>query len=451
MSDEARSPDSYTFKEAFLHPHGGGTPLDMRETIQGMMYYEDISKPFISMTMRVIDSGFNVRSSGPIQGNEKVTLVITDAFENDFTYEFYTYILRDIVVANKVQTYVIGLISKEALQNEGVRINKSLKGYPHDIAQECVVDFLKSDKDFHKDEATNKMAFIASNKTPFTVCSMILNKSLSSPTPRTGSDGDATATEVGSLTGHAGFLFFENAKGFNFKSINNLCDPEKGDQEYATEGKTFTDSVYDASGLGAADSRTIAKVEFTSEINVMAGLRLGAYCCELQTYNMDTGYVETSLFSANDEYSNQSHLGSSDSLTEGQKELAKTPTRITSAIMSSEAYYSGQDVAEKDAEIKDWTKNTLTQSISRNYLLNTQGLRIDVPGNLDLVVGEKIKVILSNSVAEAERETDPIDTVNSGIYLITKLSRNFNRTNMKVTTVLKLQRDSYGSDDGTTT
>ena len=166
---------------------------------------------------------------------------------------------------------------------------------------------------------------------------------------------------------------------------------------------------------------------------------------------MDTGYVETSLFSANDEYSNQSHLGSSDSLTEGQKELSKTPTRITSAIMSSEAYYSGQDVAAKDAEIKDWTKNTLTQSISRNYLLNTQGLRIDVPGNLDLVVGEKIKVILSNSVAEAERETDPIDTVNSGIYLITKLSRNFNRTNMKVTTVLKLQRDSYGSDDGTIT
>ena len=444
--DTSQSPSSFAWKKVEIETHDGKT-YNMTPIVFGFMYYEDISKPFITANLFITDSGMNARSEAPIQGYEKVTIEVSapgeDGTDQDYEYEFYVYRLGDIVISNKVQTYNMGLISKEALQNEGVRISKTLKGYPHDIAKECIEDFLKSDKDFFADEATNKSVFIAANKTPFTVCANLLYKSMSAPTPRTDSGGDNST-----LTGHSGFMFFENAKGFNFRSINNLCDPTKDLPGGDGKGRTFTDSATPDGSL----SNVITNVQFDSEINVMEGLRLGAYCSELQTYNFDTGYVETGFFSAKDEYDNQSHLGANEKLTEGQIKLSKTPTRITSSIISNEAYYSGQDNASVDAEIKDWTKNTLVQSISRNYLLNTQGLKIEVPGNLDLVVGEKVNVILPSSVTQDERATAPTDTENSGVYLITQLSRFYDRPTMNVKTVLKLHRDSYGYEEpGTST
>ena len=137
-------------------------------------------------------------------------------------------------------------------------------------------------------------------------------------------------------------------------------------------------------------------------------------------------------------------------LTDAQKEYAKVPTRIVSAIIDNETHYSGKkpaDLLAADNPTPDWTKFTLVQSISRNMMLNTQGLEIEVPGNIDLVVGDKIKVILPNTVDQNQRERERFDTENSGFYLITQLSRFFNAGERKVITTLKLRRDSYGSQE----
>ena len=48
---------------------------------------------------------------------------------------------------------------------------------------------------------------------------------------------------------------------------------------------------------------------------------------------------------------------------------------------------------------------------------------------------------------QKEREKQDIDLENSGYYLITQLSRYFNGANRTVTTILKLQRDSYGAPE----
>ena len=66
----------------------------------------------------------------------------------------------------------------------------------------------------------------------------------------------------------------------------------------------------------------------------------------------------------------------------------------------------------------------------------------------NLVVGDRVRVILQNAIPASEREKEEqVDTVNSGYYLITQLSRLYNKTNYNVTTVLKLQRDTYGAPD----
>ena len=84
------------------------------------------------------------------------------------------------------------------------------------------------------------------------------------------------------------------------------------------------------------------------------------------------------------------------------------------------------------------------RAISRNYLLNNQGLRVVVPGNLQLVVGDVVKVLLQNMSTEKDREIESVDQEHSGFYLVTALSRSFSTIDKRVTTMLSRKRDSYG-------
>jgi len=202
--------------------------------------------------------------------------------------------------------------------------------------------------------------------------------------------------------------------------------------------KTFQDSA------GLELDTTLLDVHFTSEINLMQGLRTGAYALRCQYYNFSTGDYDESTYSAAKSWSKLSHLGSQDGLTPGQQSLAKRPTRIVSAILDDESYYSGQDAAANDLAFKDRTPETLPQAISRNYLLNTQGLRVVVPGNLQLVVGNVVRVNLQNMSTQSDREIESVDQEHSGFYLVTALSRSYSTIDKRVTTMLSLKRDSYG-------
>ena len=201
--------------------------------------------------------------------------------------------------------------------------------------------------------------------------------------------------------------------------------------------KAFRDSA------GDEMPETIIDVQFTSEINLMQSLLTGAYSIRCQYYDISTGEYKESTYSANKSWDKQAHLGSQDELTPGQKILAGRPTRIVSAILDSESYYSGQDSAI-DSDYQDWTPSTLPQAISRNYLLNTQGLRIVVPGNLQLVVGDIVRIFLQNMSTQEDRKIENVDQDHSGFYLITSLSRFYDRIDGRVTTMLSLKRDSYG-------
>ena len=201
--------------------------------------------------------------------------------------------------------------------------------------------------------------------------------------------------------------------------------------------KTFRDSV------GEETDTTLIDVQFTSEINLMHGLRTGAYALRCQYYDFSTGEYDESTYSVKNSWKNQAHLGSQDNLTSGQSSLASAPTRIVSAILDDESYYSGQDSA-KGSTYRDHTKSTLPQSISRNYLLNTQGLRVIVPGNLQLVVGDLVRVYLQNMSTQEDKKIESVDQEHSGFYLVTSLSRFYNTVDRRVTTMLSLKRDSYG-------
>ena len=425
--------------------YAGKKPLEIGELVFGFTYYEDITKPFISANLNINDSGSNLigSGSGPITGGELVEIDVEGPDNKDYSYKFKVYRVGDRINSGKIQNYNLGLISAEALDDPQTRIKKTLSGRPDEIVRQVLnEEGLNTAKQYIADPCDNYKTIIPKNLTPFAICAKLQDQSI--PTGAGGKgDGEGAETVDGKYSeGTAGFFFFENFNGYNFRSIDSLMDL-KGKMGLNNAGQDSTVKTFqDSAGLEL--DTTLLDVHFTSEINLMQGLRTGAYALRCQYYNFSTGDYNESTYSAAKSWSKLAHLGSQDGLTPGQQSLAKRPTRIVSAILDDESYYSGQDAAANDLAFKDRTPETLPQAISRNYLLNTQGLRVVVPGNLQLVVGDVINVQLQNMSTEKDREVASVDEDHSGFYLITSLSRFYSKIEKRVTTMLSLKRDSYG-------
>ncbi len=425
--------------------YAGKKPLEIGELVFGFTYYEDITKPFISANLNINDSGSNLigSGSGPITGGELVEIDVEGPDNKDYSYTFKVYRVGDRINSGKIQNYNLGLISAEALDDPQTRIKKTLSGRPDEIVRQVLnEEGLNTAKQYIADPCDNYKTIIPKNLTPFAICAKLQDQSI--PTGAGGKgDGEGAETVDGKYSeGTAGFFFFENFNGYNFRSIDSLMDL-KGKMGLNNAGQDSTVKTFqDSAGLEL--DTTLLDVHFTSEINLMQGLRTGAYALRCQYYNFSTGDYDESTYSAAKSWSKLAHLGSQDGLTPGQQSLAKRPTRIVSAILDDESYYSGQDAAANDLAFKDRTPETLPQAISRNYLLNTQGLRVVVPGNLQLVVGNVVRVNLQNMSTQSDREIESVDQEHSGFYLVTALSRSYSTIDKRVTTMLSLKRDSYG-------
>ena len=425
--------------------YAGKKPLEIGELVFGFTYYEDITKPFISANLNINDSGSNLigSGSGPITGGELVEIDVEGPDNKDYSYTFKVYRVGDRINSGKIQNYNLGLISAEALDDPQTRIKKTLSGRPDEIVRQVLnEEGLNTAKQYIADPCDNYKTIIPKNLTPFAICAKLQDQSI--PTGAGGKgDGEGAETVDGKYSeGTAGFFFFENFNGYNFRSIDSLMDL-KGKMGLNNAGQDSTVKTFqDSAGLEL--DTTLLDVHFTSEINLMQGLRTGAYALRCQYYNFSTGDYDESTYSAAKSWSKLAHLGSQDGLTPGQQSLAKRPTRIVSAILDDESYYSGQDPAATKLDFKARTPETLPQAISRNYLLNTQGLRVVVTGNLKLVVGYVVRVNLQNMSTQSDREIESVDQEHSGFYLITALSRSYSTIDKRVTTMLSLKRDSYG-------
>ena len=446
--------DAFGFNRITLISHDGVEHSlgDGSVVTQGFMYYEDITKSFISANLRIVDSGVNLIATAPIVGGEVVRVELTGPNDDEREYEFKVYSVTDRSINNKVQQYNLGLISPEYIDTMGAKVNQSLTGTADSIIQKVIQNYVQSPKPYLPDPVLNSTFVPPSIKNPWAICAYLQdNAILAGKSSLAEGKGSSAGSSGATLGGTAGFLFYENAKGYNFRSIDTLCsigddqgiDGSRNKQEVVRE---FRDEPSDIK----TDS-SILSVQFLSEINILNNSMLGTYSSQAEFYDINTGKYTKYNYSLENSYENQSHLGVND-LNQQQKELSRTPVRRFSAILDSEVHHNGSDAGSFEEgnvtnPYQDWTKFTLVQSFSRNILLNTQGLKIEVPGNIDLVVGDKIRVVLPNSVDQKEREKQDIDLENSGYYLITQLSRYFNGVNRTVTTILKLQRDSYGAPE----
>lgn len=401
-------------------------------------YFEDLLSPSVMMTVQILSS-VSILNVLPIRGGEQVELSITTSFgEFEFSGEtsLYVYKVSGIIQTNNSETFTLNLVSREGITNETVRCKRRYDGTIDQSVKKILKDILKTDnyKSENIETTANSYSFIGNQKKPFHILTWLGPKSIpqgTSPSNTSGRDLTAQAKGV------AGFLFYQNKEGFNFKSVEGLVkNTQSGTANLKNIPTYFYSQIIEENN--PKSEYAILNYNIEKNTDLLKNLRVGMYANATYFFNLYDNNLSLIKYILKNEITDASTLGADGNVVVSN-ELGESISRLmvrTSDIGVMDNKSGTESITDK-TPLRD--EADMAKSSSRYNLLFTQSLNIVVPCNVNLKVGDIIYAEFTRTRNSSIRE---IDDQQSGNYLIKEL-RHHMEPSMMVTS-LKLIRDSYG-------
>ena len=404
----------------------GRTTVDVTNSCLFFDYFEDILSPCVTAIAQLINSSslFNIL---PIRGGEKVTISVDTAFGEFVLDDLYVYKVSNLDAQHSNEMFTLNLVSREGLTNETSRCQTIYRGNLQTTVTKILKDDLKTKK--YKSEniegTSNDYSFIGNNRKPFHVLTWLGPKAV----PANGQNSGTSGQEA---KGTAGFLFYENKDGFNFRSIDSLVSSTKIQTNSADKENIpyylFTQVIEENQ---TKTNFNILNYNYEKNIDLMKSLRVGMYVNKTYFYDLYSNTLELYTYKVKDQVKNK--LGGAESIAVSD-EFGDSISRIMVKTSDRGALKTDGSVSDKLRSGAD-----MAMSYSRYNLLFTQALNMVVPCNVNLKVGG----IIHAEFPRIDRNTNMTsDEEQSGYYLIKELRHHFEGGQM--VTSLRLIRDSYG-------
>ena len=226
----------------------------------------------------------------------------------------------------------------------------------------------------------------------------------------------------------AGYAFFENKFGYNFKSYD----------KFATDDVVKTIIVgHEPAELESSDEKDILSVDsvrVSSSVDVLKGLNIGSYSSNVMTVDLFDMNYKNIKFDINKYYDNVPLLNKGKKPKYFEKFKRDTSsTRIMSKIVDTALFTEGTHTA-------GLTKQ-LSQASLREKLFYNKFVDVEYIGKFDLTVGQVVEL---ETFKGRSRE---LDEENSGKYVIARLERTFYSGDDMMGTALTLVTDSPGHNN----
>jgi len=408
-----------------------GKKLDVSLGSVQLQYYESILDNTIRATVVLVDSGGRTKGTNSsalemedlkLTGGEEVSLELSDAYGNELKLSGNNQLriksIRDSI-DTQFTSYKLDLWSKECLDNELVetRVTKRYDGKISDSVQTILSSVLKTPKKIDVDDTANLFSFLGRSEKPFYKCTWLAKRSV----------------PVGSLGKSAGYLFFETAEGYKFKSIDNLFK-----QNYKRK-LIYTRTTQ----LPKEYNGKILEYSFDSAIDVEQALVTGSlFRTELRA---------TNFYDNKPRINETSHKNQEDEDKMGGKEhptiakdlgLQDKSTRVVVRYDKKGVLPPGNNLQEQLKKSKDNDYDIdaiIRQSAMRYNQLFTQKLSVTIPGDYGLHAGD---LVYCDFPEITQKSYKSVSQRKGGLYMIVDLSHLI--TTNKTFTRLNLVRESIG-------
>ena len=455
MAKEQEQSRSANIKKCVIYSADGEKNFDIKSLVGAFNYNESIMSPFIAGSLVVADSG-GLYNDLPIQGFEKIVIEIQDVLQKGpTTYTLYVWKVSNRIVQDKKQVYTLGLISREALINEGTRVQTPLTGKAEAIIDKLLHSELKTEKKLYSQNSQFDFKMLPNRRRPFDIACSFRPKTVPKEEKKSTAGKTGLQTTSESLKGTAGYLFWENKRGYNFFSVDALC-AEVGEKAAAGNILPPWGPYIDfPANTDVSDPVfTILSAQFNAELDLLTNLREGKYASLMVFFNPTTGQYEEYPYNMSETYKSREGLGSQETASYTEKEIGKYPTRIMSVLLDHETWQNNTEPgtpyegSKNPSQYADWQKHFMAQSLTRFSTLKNQKGVIVIPGNAQICAGDKIDLRLRNKVSDSQGTKKPYDEETSGVYLIEEVTHEYvqgkGAGGGRFTTTLRLMRDSYG-------
>jgi len=405
--------------------------IDISNGIMELRYFESILESTVRLEVSFVDSGNSLNGKSileglPLVGTEKAQIKFEDNNKNKINTTLYVNSVDPIVEDAKKTVVHLGLVSKEHIQNQLVRVNKRFDGKLSDHIREILTSstLIGTDKNLDIEETQNNYNFFGNNKKPFYTCTWLAKKGI----PNTAAPGKT-----------AGYFFYETSKGFKFKSIDKLLEQKQ-------KKKLIFNETPDSRGdnIPAGYDGKILKMESNNSFNVQDKFESGTYStrvvlfdpfnCEYQVVKPRIQETESELKLAGKELpvlNKEFNQGRVDDFT-----------RTTYMLIDKGSLPSGssEEQINKSEEPNFDPKNILNQASMRYNQLFTIKKSITISGDFSLNAGDSIFIDIPEA-GEDKSKQKPNHEI-GGLYIILNLCHYI--TPDRCLTQLDLIRDSYG-------
>ena len=413
------------------------------------MYYESLLSNTIKATYTYSDTGntvnnaktgSNCKNTGtaleklPIVGGEIASIKIVD--NRGAVLEFSPEKNNPLIV-NKPTPFddkttksavQLQLTSKEYLENEKLdnRVVKCYEGKISEHIEKLVKENLNTDKSIDLEETGAKnYNFIGNTRKPFYCINNLSTRAVPQGNDKSGNS--------------AGFLFWETADGYHFKSLDTLLGQKK-------KKSIVYNETPDNGNIPAGYDLKALEYSRDSANNVQGKMMMGAFSNQIATFDLyNPDFNEEELSS---EKGGESK-GSQDSLTLAGEELPLynkdyyVPSRISWSVLDTGSQSGGttEEQLDKSKEENFDLKNVYNQSIMRYNQLFSATVTVTVGGDFSLHAGDAIFIDGPSLKAETT-SNDDIDKKDGGVYIIADLAHYISPK--ETYTKMNLIRDSSG-------
>ena len=405
--------------------------VDLTGGITELRYYESILEPSVRVTVQYTDTGSSYQDKTvleglPIVGTEQCNIKMKDNADNEIEVDMYVDKVNPLSETAKNTVVMLGLVSKEHIQNQLVRVNKRFDGKLSDHINEILTNstYIGTQKDVDIEETQNNYNFIGNNKKPFYTCTWLAKKGV----PNTTSPGNT-----------AGYFFYETNKGFKFKSIDSLMGQEKKrkfifnetpDSRGANIPKGYDGKILESS----ADNSFDVQSKFEGGAYSTRIVLFNPFDCVYQVVKPNSRETESNLELGGNELpvlNKEFNQGRVDDFSRTTYMLIDTGTIPTG---------STEQQINKSKEKNFDPANVLNQASMRYNQLFTLTREVTIPGDFGLNAGDTVFIDIPS--AEKDKNNQNPNQEVGGLYIISDLCHLV--TVDRCLTKLNLIRDSYG-------
>ena len=397
--------------------------------IINLTYFESILQDSIKASIVFGDAGNTVDEKSaveglPIVGTEDFKLEMKDNNDEKLKVNMVVNSMTPLYEDGSKNVINLNLVSEEFLRNEmgESRLRSRFNGNISDNIEKIFKDRLKSKKKLDIERTSNDYNFLGNGRKPYYMLNILSKQSI----PEGGEDGSA------------GFLFFETADGYQFKSIDKLFDKQQ------KKSYVFNNSTDAKEGVPAGYDGKILQHQADSSINVQSKMNMGAYKTKLVMFDpYNCKYVVDEKTA--DEAVEKKKVKLAGKGLPVFNEKFKTPTkdftRTTFMMIDSGTLPSGATEDQIKENQKDNFKaaQTLNQAIRRYNQLFSSMMEITIAGDFSLHAGDVIFVDIFSVKGEKD---DTVNKESGGLYIIADLCHYVDSAGTY--TKLNLARDSFG-------